>query len=532
MNARIFKLAVLLVLTVMSLLPQAVEAGQKDTLNYSWSSNVGPLNPHMYSPSQMFAQALVYEPLVRYGKGGVIEPCLAESWSISPDGREYTFNLRRNVTFSDGTPFDAKAVKMNFDTVMKNVEQHSWLEFIAQLEAAEVVDSHTFRMRLKHAYYPALQELSLIRPMRFLSPSAFPADGDTSKGIKAAVGTGPWKLVEIRKGEYDLFEANDAYWGDKPSFKKLMVKVISDSDARSVAFDTGEIDLILGSGGHGSGQIGLDAFNRYASMKDVVTGISGPLATRMLALNSNRFPTDDIAVRTAILHGVNKAAIVKHIFLGIEPQAETLFSPDTPYCNVPLTPFAYDPAKAAAILDKAGWKKEEGATWRTRNGKELVFDICFVGNDSLQKAVSEVVQGDLKKLGIKVRLVGEEMDSFLTRQKNGEFGMIFGDTWGAPYDPHSFCSSMRVPSHADYQAQLGLPMKKDIDRKIGEVLVSTDEAKRQALYADILSTLHEQAVYMPLSYMTNIFVHRPGLSGVEFGATKYEFAFQKMHEQR
>jgi len=525
----LFLSAALLVASAMS---GPVRAAQGDTLNYSWSANVGPLNPHAYSPNQMFAQALVYEPLVRYGEGGRLEPWLAQSWDISADGRTYTFHLRKGVTFSDGTPFDAAAVKMNFDAVLRNAQRHRWLEFIAQIEDTAVVDTHTFQLMLKNAYYPTLQELCLIRPVRFLAPSGFPDSGDTSKDIKAPIGTGPWMLAETRKGEHDLFVANDRYWGTKPKFKRLLVRVIPDSDGRAVAFQTGQIDLIFGSGGHGAGQIGIDTFNRFASMPGVKTAVSAPMATRVVAINSNRFPTDDLAVRQAILHGVDKAAMVKHIFLGVEPMADTLFSPDMPYCNLGLAPFGHDQQQAAALLEEAGWKLESGAEYRTRDGRELAFDVCFVGNDSLQKSVSEVIQGDLKRLGIRVRLVGEEMDSFLTRQKSGEFGMIFGDTWGAPYDPHSFCGSMRMPSHADYQAQLGLPMKEKIDRKIGEVLISVDEAVRQELYRDILTTLHEQAVYLPLSYMTNITVHRPELKGVSFRPTKSEFPFELMHRAK
>ncbi|WP_432734855.1 nickel ABC transporter substrate-binding protein [Maridesulfovibrio sp. FT414] len=517
-------LAVILSCSIVS-----AHAAQTSTLNYSWSANVGKMNPHAYSPNQMFAQAMVYESLVRYGKGGKIEPWLAESWQISPDGKVYTFKLRKGVVFSDGTPFNAEAVKMNFDAVLKNSQRHDWLEFIAQIDKTEVVDSQTFKLTLKNAYYPTLQELCLIRPMRFLAPSGFPESGNTATDIKAPIGTGPWKLVKIQKGEYDLFEANELYWGEKPHFKKLLVKVIPDSDGRAIAFDTGAIDLIYGSGGHGSGQIGLDTFKRFQADKNLVTGTSNPLATRTLAINSNLFPTNDIAVRKAILHAVNKAAIVKYIFLGVEKQAETLFSPNQPYCNLNLPPYRYEVDKAAALLDEAGWEKAQGDEYRSKDGKILEIDLCFVGNDSLQKSVAEVVQGDLKKLGVKIRLVGEEKDSFLTRQKSGEFGMIFGDTWGSPYDPHSFCSSMRKPAHADYQAQLGLPMKKDIDRKIGEVLLTVDEKKRQDLYRDILTTLHEQAVYLPLSYMTNIYVHRPQLKGVEFGNTKYEFPFELMY---
>ncbi len=507
-----------------------------DVLVYSWNSNVGPLNPHMYSPSQMFAQAMVYEPLVRYQADGAVAPWLATSWKASEDGREYTFTIRKGVTFSDGEPFDAAAVKKNFDAVILNHENHDWLELVNQLhgveeaggEAVTVIDDHTVKLTLKDPYYPILQELALIRPVRFLSPAAFPESGDTSQGMKAPIGTGPWKIVEMVKGEYDLFERNEAYWGEKPAMKQLVVKVIPDSNARAVAFDTGEIDLIYGSGGHGGGQLGLDTFQRYQQMGAVKTAVSPPLATRAMALNTNRFPTDDHAVRKAILHAVNKPAMVEHIFLGVEPQADTLFAPSMPYCDLGLAPFAFEPDTSESLLEKAGWTLEQGAAYRTKDGEELALDLCFVGNDALQKSVAEVIQGDLKKIGVKANLVGEESDSFYSRQKSGEFGMIFGDTWGTPYDPHSFCSSMRAPSHADYQAQLGLPMKTEIDEKIGQVLVTVDEKERQDIYEDILTTLHEQAVYLPLTYMTSIMVQRPELEGTSFGPTKYEIPFETM----
>ncbi|GAB7081628.1 nickel ABC transporter substrate-binding protein [Megalodesulfovibrio paquesii] len=504
---------------------QAMPKADKDTLVYSWTSNCGPLSPHAYSPSQMYAQDLVYDSLLAYGEGGVILPALAERWEISPDGKTYTFHLRKGVVFSDGTPFTAEVAKQNWEAVLKNKDRHKWLELIAQLDRLDAPDPQTFVVTLKNPYYPALQEICLIRPIRFLAPAGFPDDGDTMKSIKAPIGTGPYKLVESVKGEYDLFEINEKYWGETPRVKRLLVKVIPDSNARSVALETGEIDFIYGTGGHGSGQIGLDAFQRFASMPAYATAVSKPTATRALALNSNRGATKDKAVRQAILHAVNKAALIKHIFYNVEVQAESLFSPSVPYCDLTLAPYAFDQQQAASLLDAAGWTLK--GDYRARDGQVCEVDLCFTGNDALQKSISEAIQGDLKKVGIKVNLIGEEPDSIYARQKSGEFGLIFGETWGAPYDPHSFVSSMRTPSHADYQAQIGLPMKADIDKAINDVLLSVDEGKRRELYGYILRTLHEEAVYLPISYQTMIAVWpKDRIEGVAFGPTDSELPAQ------
>ncbi len=125
-------------------------------------------------------------------------------------------------------------------------------------------------------------------------------------------------------------------------------------------------------------------------------------------------------------------------------------------------------------------------------------------------------------------IIGEEEDAIGERQKSGAFHLVFGDTWGAPYDPHSFVSSMRVPTHADYQAQLGLAMKPEIDRQIGEVLISTDPAKRQALYRSILTTLHQAAVYLPLTYQSSMVVHSSAVDKVGFSAVDTEIPFAAM----
>ena len=496
---------------------------QEKVLKFSWAKDIGPLNPHLYNPNQMFAQALVYEPLVQYSADGKIIPWLAESWAISPDGREYVFKLRKDVKFSDGTPFNAAAVKKNFDAVLANGKRHDWLAFIREIKDTQVIDDNTFKLVLKDAYYPVLQELALIRPIRFLAPSQFPDSGNTSAGIKKPVGTGPWVLSEYKQGEVAVFVRNEHYWGPKPKVDRLVVKIIPDSESRVVAFEKKELNLI-----YGSGSISLDAFKQLQQSGRYETQLSQPLATRVLAVNSNKGATKDLKVRQAIQHAVNKDAFVKGVLLGTELKADTLLAPNFPYCNLGLQPYEYSEVQAKALLEEAGWKEVPGKEFREKDGQVLELEACFVSTDAIQKSVAEVLQGDLKKIGIKVKLTGEEEGAIGERQKSGNFNLIYSDTWGAPYDPHSLVGSMREPAHADYQAQAGLPMKADIDRLASEVLVTTDETRRQAIYRQIFTTLHEQAVYLPLSYLTNIAVYPKNVTGVTFMGSQYEIPFAGM----
>ena len=484
------------------------------TLTYSWPTNAGPLDPRGYSPNQMYAQAMVYEPLVRYTRSGQLEPWLATGWNVSADGKVYTFTLREGVTFSDGTPFNAAAAKANFDAVLANAKRHQWMELVSTIDRVEAPDAHTLVLVLKHPYYPTLMELAQVRPLRFGAPHA-------QKG--APVGTGPWTLVETRRGEFDRFARNDQYWGEKPAYGSVLVKVISDPDSRAIALQTGEIDLIQGA----DGEISSGTFVRLrdAGFK---TALSAPLATRLVAMNTARVPTNDLAVRQAINQAVDKDTLIAKVLYGLEPRADALFSNNLPYTDLGLKALTFDPQKARERLQAAGWTLPAGKSVREKDGQPLSVELVFLGTSALQKSLAEIIQGELAKVGMQVQLRAEEDGALVQRQREGRFGMIFADTWGAPYDPHSFVSSMRYAGHADYMAQRGLPMKDAIDRKITQVLGETREKQRAEGYREILTTLQDQAVYLPISYLTAISVSRNSVDNVQFGSTLFDVPFDVM----
>lgn len=493
--------------------PPAAE--NKLTLAYHEDS-VGTLNPHMYLPSQFITQDMVYDGLVVYGENGEIQPMLAESWEISEDGKTYTFQLRQGVKFSDGSDFNAQNVVKNFDAIFAadNKENHAWFAFTNYLESYRAVDDTTFELTLSNAYSATLYDLAMIRPIRFLGDAGFPDDGNTAKEIKSPIGTGAWMLKEHKPNEYAVFVPNEHYWGEKPAASEVVIKVVPDSETLALQFESGDIDLI-----YGNGLISLDRFNVYKDDSQYVTATSEPMSTRMLLLNTGSPVLSDVKVRQALSHAIDKQSVADNIFGGIEKPADTIFAPNVPHTDVPLEKYSYDLAKAEQMLEEAGWKKGADGI-REKDGQKLSIYFPYIASKITDKSVGEYVQGEWQKIGVQVDLKALEEKTHWANASKGDFDVILNFSWGAPWDPHAFLTSMTEVSDnggPDYAAQKALPMKADIDKTIQQLLIEPDEKKLEEMYNYVLTTLHEQAVYIPISYQAILSVYRAGeLEGVDF----------------
>lgn len=490
-------------------------AATRLTLAFNEDS-VGTLDPHMYLPSQFITQDMVYDGLVGYGENGVIEPKLAESWEISPDGKTYTFKLREGVKFSDGSTFDAANAVKNFDTIFaaENKENHAWFAFTNYLESWKAVDDMTFEIKLNNAYSATLYDLAMIRPIRFLADAGFPDDGNTAKEIKAPIGTGAWMLKEHKPDEYALFVQNEHYWGAKPAVSEVMIKVIPDSETLALEFESGTIDMV-----YGNGLISLDRFNAYKEDSKYTTASSEPMSTRMLLMNTGSSKLSDVKVRQALSHAIDKESVAQNIFGGIEQAADTIFAPNVPNTDVKLDKYEYSLELAEKMLDEAGWAKG-GDGIREKNGEKLVLYFPYIASKVTDKSVGEYVQGEWQKIGVQVDLKALEEKQHWSNAAKGDFDIMMNFSWGAPWDPHAFLTSMTEVSDnggPDYAAQKALPMKAELDSTIKALLVEPDEAKLKEMYHYVLTTLHEQAVYIPISYQAIVSVYRTDeLQGVRF----------------
>lgn len=521
------KLIAAVAVATCAVVPVQSAFAEEATLTFANYRDIRDLNPHLYS-GEIFAQNLVFEGLVHLGGNGVLEPWLAKSWTTSADGKTYTFILRDDVTFSDGTPFDANTVKMNLDALLDNANRHSWLESIRLMvevektgkESVRVINNHTVEVEFAESYYPFLVELGVTRPFRFLSPQCF-KDGTTKDGTNCYVGTGSYVLADNILDQRATFERNENYWGELPAVKTIVAKVIPDNQSRLLSLRSGEIDMV-----YGLQLISAQSYKQFEKDPRFGTDLSEPVSTRMLILNSTSENLSDTRVRQALSHLTNKSIIAERIMLGLEKPADTLLAKNVPYANIELTPYQYDAAQAEKLLDAAGWKKEGNV--RTLNGKPFEITLSYDSDKVVERTIAQYLQSEWSKVGLKMNIVGEEEQAHRDRLKQGDFDLSFNISWGTPYDPQSFLGGMRKPVYGDFAAQQGIPEKAEIDKNILQALEAIDETERQAHYTYVLKTLHDQAIYIPISYEQNRAVFNKRIEGVGFNPSQFEIPLQRM----
>lgn len=365
-------------------------------------TSVGPMDPHGYRPNEFFSNHWIYEGLVSYGPDGNIEASLASSWTSETygEGQRFRFTLREGVTFHDGTEFNCSAVKLNFDHVfappLRGPDWHGWYGLPGSL-ADWHCDANVFVLDTLTPYYPLLQELTYIRPMRILSPSAFmngiftspethnscPSSWGTIQGddnytvncvgILAPVGTGPLSFasrVINADGSDDsvLFERNAHYWGGAPDVESVTIVGYEGHDQVYSALLNGELDAVLGAG-----VLNPDDLQAIQYNPDFEVLHGDPTQNTVIIMN-----IDDDTIRQVVVHAVNKNPIIQDDLGGFEEPVSQLFPISAPYCDVNLVPkLDYDLEKA--LLLNCPEESSSKKSTSTKNGPYVpLFAVAAV----------------------------------------------------------------------------------------------------------------------------------------------------------
>lgn len=484
---------------------KAQEDAKNDILVLAYPKDLGDMNPHtMKSP--MYAQDWVYDGLTAL-VNGKLEPELAERWEISEDGKTYTFYLRPEVKFSDGSDLTAELVIRNIQDVIDNKDGYTFLQSLEEIDSMEAPDAGTVVMHLKNPCNSLLSDMSFTRPLVMAGEAAFPESGSIYKdGVLSPIGTGMWMVEEYVQDQYAIFEQNPYYWGEKPYFEKVKVLVIPDIDTAANALKAGEIDMYIDVNDGISADLYNDLKNAGFSA-DVEEGTQ----VTSLSLNTAGEILGDVKVRQALAYATDNSLISEYVFGGLQKPASSYFADSISQMQTGTEWYPYDVDKANSLLEEAGWI--QNGDYREKDGQTLEADLLYDTVFKNGKNIGLVLQEQYKAVGLKLNICEEDSQVFRQKWKDGEFGMILYSSWGGSYEPFATLAAMRMDGDKFHTVQKGMENKKELDEVMGAALSETDETKLAEELKYVTDSFKEQAVYIPLTQSSTIAVYDSGLTG-------------------
>ncbi|WP_044469988.1 ABC transporter substrate-binding protein [Mannheimia massilioguelmaensis] len=445
----------------------------------------------------------VYNRLVEFKRGSVdIEPGLAESWEISEDGLSYTFHLRKGVKFHSSklfTPsreFNADDVLFSFQRQLDkqhpyhNVSNATYpyfnsMKFPELLKSVEKLDDNTVRVNLTHKDATFLASLG----MDFLSIySAEYADkmlkANQPEAIdKEPIGTGPFIFAGYQVDKSVRFIANPDYWKGKPSLDRLVFSITPDATTRYAKLQTGACDLAEFPN--------VADLERMKADKRIQMPSQEGLNVAYIAFNTEKAPFNNVKVRQALNYAVDKKTILNAVYQGAGVSAKNPLPPTIWSYNDSIEEYPYNPEKAKQLLAEAGFP----------NGFETELWVQPVVRNSNPnpRRMSELVQSDWEKVGVKAKLVTYEWGDYIKRAKAGELTAgTFG--WsGDNGDPDNFLNPLLGSSNIG-NSNYARWKNADFDALLAKAIGLTDKAQRAELYKQAQVIVHEQAPWIPMAH--------------------------------
>ena len=507
-------------------------AGGTETLTYAINGGTlsgGKMDIHS---SGFQATALVmrnsFDSLVYQQPDGSFVPWLAESWDVSDDGLQYTFQLREDVTFHDGEVFNAEAVKANFDHVVApetaSVDAASLIGYAETggfYAGTEVVDEYTVRVDFNQPYAPFLQAVSTAK-LGFYSPATLRDNAAQlpAGGPDISVGTGPYVLSAYTPDQSITFTANEDYdWAPEgsshtgaPDIKTIEFRILPESAVRTGALTSGEAQIASDITANTVGQIG-DEFE--------VNNHTMPGLPYTLFLNEKNTIQTDVAesvfadqnVRQAFALGVDIGPAVDTIYQGQAERAWSILSPATPnsYDDSLEDSWSYDPDAANALLDESGWTERDSEGYRVKDGVRLSARwLAYNPVSDANASLGDVVQSDLQQLGFEIV------------RDNLEIAQYYEDFNARAYDladwsfPSLDADVLRDHLHSGGYKNGSSTADATVDRLLDDAIATSDPAEREALYQQLQQWNATHVAMVPITVPSAITAYSPVIENLSF----------------
>ncbi|MGD0264388.1 MAG: ABC transporter substrate-binding protein [Candidatus Methylomirabilota bacterium] len=475
----------------------------------------------------------VSEGLVKYdGSTTNVIPSLAEKWSVSADGTVWTFTLRKNVKFHDGTPFDAAAVVWNFDrwrlsthpqhenqikagkTFEYYEAQFGGFDDKSLITKVEAVNPTTVRVTLKSPQGPFLANLAMF-VFDIVSPTAVEKWG--VEFGKHPVGTGPYKFVEWKVGQEVILEANPDYWDKAHAAKisRVVVRNIKDNSQRLAGLKAGEIQGFEG--------LNPDDVKVVRADPNLQIILRPTNTTGYLAFNFKVKEFQDKRVRMAIAHAINKKGIVDALYGGLGLVAKEFQPPSLWGYNKELKDYEYNPQRARDLLKEAGFPQGlKEITWDDGKKEPLQFWYMPVSRPYYPnpKEIGEAMAADLAKAGITVQLQTTDWTVYLDKRKNGQLPLYMLGWTGDNGDPDNFVCYFFCSPGASRE---GFYTNQPLTEILLQAQKLTDQGKRAELYRKAEQMIHDDVARLFIAHNQPPIPFQKKVKGYVANPTNSEF---------
>jgi peptide/nickel transport system substrate-binding protein len=452
----------------------------------------------------------LFDTLVVRDTDNKLLPLLAESWDAAPDGKAITMKLKAGVTFSDGSPLDAEAVRFTFQRFKETGTKSPIYGGVQQIDGITVVDPLTVRFTFKE---PAANFWGTISMpyAGIISYKSAKSVAETGKGN--LVGTGPFTLGEWKAGQSITLQRNLAYnWGATvtqnraaPYLDSIVFKVIPDATTQLAALQAGEVDAIFIN----------EPDHRAKLQKDPSVRLEDTVLNSMIYLgfNCRKAPFTDVRVRQALSYAVNKQDIVNIALGGIGMVASAPLPPTLPGYDPSLKSYelGYDPQKAQALLKEAGFARDANGVW-AREGQPLK-GVLVTSNRAPNDSIAALLQSELKAIGVPVEIQQLDSKAVMDATTAGSFDLLLWRyDWNDADALNIYLGSDRIGS--TNRVAYSNP---EVDKLLAQGARELDDAKRQQLYVQAQQMILQDAPWQPLYVPLDVLAINKRVDGVRIG---------------
>ena len=481
------------------------------TLRFAVSSDQGCVDPQqvgsndtIYSLRQVVDSLTDQDP-----QTGELKPWLATSWQTSPDAKSYTFTLRDGVTFSDGTPLDANAVKANFDRVPQIGARGTLPKgYLAGYQGTTVTGPTQFTVNFSQPNVQFLQGTST-HSLGILSPATVAKSDD--ERCASVIGSGPFTIQNyVKNASLTLAKRPGYNWGSalfahqgEAYLDTVEFRIVPESGVRTGSLQSGEVDAI--------GSIGQQDEAPLSGAGAQLLARSNPGITFGIGFNFTKPIVSDPAVRQALSLAINRQEVVGAVYTSQTKPATSVLASTTPSYADDSSNLGFDLEKAKSTLDAAGWAPGPDGV-RVKDGQRLSFPLSFANNAGTNKPSLELIQQQAKAAGIDLQVQEFPIAQFPTIQSSGDFVAIWGNLTRA--DPDILRSSFSTAG-ANYYRVPQSPLEPLLQQQAAE----PDPAKRTQIVAQAQQELVAQGFYVPVAELTTVLAVASNVHGVTFDAS-------------